>query len=93
MNLEPSYHDITRPLHNALPPWPGDTAFDHRLTWRMDAGASVNVGALTMGTHNGTHADAPFHFLPDGARIDALDPAREFPADGAAGAVSDRLTR
>ena len=49
-------------------------AFDYRLTWRMDAGASVNVGAVTMGTHNGTHADAPCHFLPDGARIDALDP-------------------
>ena len=69
------FHDITRPLHRALPPWPGDTAFDYRLTWRIDAGASVNVGALTMGTHNGTHADAPFHFLPDGAPIDALDPA------------------
>ena len=68
-------HDITRPLQTSLAPWPGDTAFDHRLTWRMDAGASVNVGAVTMGTHNGTHADAPFHFLPDGARIDALDPA------------------
>ncbi len=69
------FYDITRPLHAALAPWPGDTAFDYRLTWRMDAGASVNVGALTMGTHNGTHADAPFHFLPDGARIDAIDPA------------------
>ena len=68
-------HDITRPLHAALAPWPGDTTFDYRLTWRMDAGASVNVGAVTMGTHNGTHADAPYHFLPDGARIDALDPA------------------
>ena len=68
-------YDITRPLHAALAPWPGDTPFDYRLTWRMDAGASVNVGAVTMGTHNGTHADAPYHFLPDGERIDALDPA------------------
>ena len=70
----PPFHDITRTLQCPAP-WPGDTAFDYRLTWRMDAGASVNVGAVTMGTHNGTHADAPFHFLPDGARIDALDPA------------------
>lgn len=68
-----TFHDITRPLHNALVPWPGDTAFDYRLTWRMEAGSSVNVGAVTMSTHNGTHADAPFHFLADGARIDALD--------------------
>ena len=71
----PALHDITRPLRAALAPWPGDTAFAYRLTWRMDAGAPVNVGALTMGTHNGTHADAPFHFLPDGDTIDALDPA------------------
>ncbi len=28
-----------------------------------------------MGTHNGTHADAPFHYLPDGESIDVLDPA------------------
>lgn len=65
--------DITRPLHAGTPPWPGDTAFDFRLTWRMADGASVNVGALTMGTHNGTHVDAPFHYLPDGSRIGALD--------------------
>ena len=71
----PTFHDITRPLRTSLAPWPGDTAFDFRLTWRMDAGSSVNVGAVTMGTHNGTHADAPFHFLPDGARIDGVDPA------------------
>ena len=67
-------HDITRSLHHTLAPWPGDTAFEHRLTGRIDAGAVVNVGALTMGTHNGTHADAPFHYLRDGETIDALDP-------------------
>lgn len=68
-------HDITRPLHHTTAPWPGDTAFAYRLTARMEDGAVVNVGALAMGTHNATHADAPFHYLPDGARMDALDPA------------------
>lgn len=66
--------DISRPLHASLAPWPGDTPFEHRLTWRIADGAACNVGALTMGTHNGTHADAPFHYLADGASIDALDP-------------------
>ena len=66
--------DISRPLHVALAPWPGDTPFEHRLTWRIANGAACNVGALTMGTHNGTHADAPYHYLADGAAIDALDP-------------------
>lgn len=68
-------YDISRPLHVTLAPWPGDTPFEHRLTWRIADGAACNVGALTMGTHNGTHADAPFHYLADGAPIDALDPA------------------
>lgn len=67
--------DISRPLHVTLAPWPGDTPFEHRFTWRIADGASCNVGALTMGAHNGTHADAPFHYLADGAPIDALDPA------------------
>lgn len=65
-------HDITLPLHPALAPWPGDTAFSFRLNWAMAAGAPVNVGAVTMGTHNGTHADAPRHFLEGGATVDVL---------------------
>jgi arylformamidase len=54
--------DISRPLFNGLAPWPGDTAFHFELKWKMEEGATVNVGAVTMGVHNGSHADAPFHF-------------------------------
>ena len=54
--------DISRPLFNGLAPWPGDTAFDFGLKWKMAEGATVNVGAVRMGVHNGSHADAPFHF-------------------------------
>jgi arylformamidase len=64
--------DISRPLHNGLAPWPGDTAFRFELKWKMAGGASVNVGAVEMGVHNGTHADAPFHFEQDGATIEQL---------------------
>ncbi len=67
-------YDITRSLCATLAPWPGDTPFSYRLTSQMATGASVNVGALTMSTHNGTHADAPLHYQVDGAAIDALDP-------------------
>lgn len=64
--------DITRPLLDSLAPWPGDTAFSFRLRWRMADGAPVNVGAITMGVHNGTHADAPRHFLADGGTAEFL---------------------
>jgi len=31
-----------------------------------------SIHRLIMGTHNGTHIDAPFHMVPDGARIDEV---------------------
>lgn len=64
--------DISRPLFNGLAPWPGDTAFRFDLKWKMAEGATVNVGALTMGVHNGSHADAPFHFEEGAAPIDRM---------------------
>jgi arylformamidase len=64
--------DISRPLFNGLAPWPGDTAFNYELKWKMADGATVNVGAVEMGVHNGTHADAPFHFQTDGNTIDRV---------------------
>src|SRR3954471_12180323 len=64
--------DISRPLFNGLAPWPGDTAFHFGLKWKMAEGATVNVGALTMGVHNGTHADAPFHFQQGTATIEQM---------------------
>jgi len=39
---------------------------------RMSRGDDANATALTVSVHAGTHVDAPFHFLPDGAGIDTL---------------------
>jgi arylformamidase len=64
--------DISRPLFNGLAPWPGDTAFQYELKCKMAEGATVNVGAVTMGVHNGTHADAPFHFKQGAMTIDQV---------------------
>jgi len=59
-------YDISRPLAKGAWTWPGDTAFDCGLAWRMAEGSSVNVGRVTMSLHCGTHIDAPFHFSDDG---------------------------
>lgn len=68
----PTLYDITRPLSPRLAGWPGDTPLDFRRVWRRDRGASVNVSALTLSVHAGTHADAPFHFDTAGRTVDAL---------------------
>jgi arylformamidase len=62
--------DISRPLTNDLAPWPGDTPFRYELKWSLSETCSVNVGAMIMSVHNGTHADAPFHFTGKGGTID-----------------------
>jgi arylformamidase len=64
--------DISRTLSNELAPWPGDTQFHFDLKWKMAEGATVNVGAINMGVHNGTHADALFHFDEGGDPIDRM---------------------
>jgi arylformamidase len=64
--------DISRPLFNGLAPWPGDTAFHFELKWKIAEGATVNVGAVTMGVHNGSHADAPFHFQQGADTIERM---------------------
>jgi arylformamidase len=65
--------DISRSLMNDLAPWPGDTPFQFHLAARLGENAVVNVGAITMSVHNGSHADARFHFEKDGETIDQID--------------------
>jgi Predicted metal-dependent hydrolase len=54
--------DISRTLSNDFAEWPGDEPFRYRVTNEIAKGASVNLGAIAMSVHNGTHADARFHF-------------------------------
>ncbi len=65
--------DISRALSNDLAPWPGDTPFHYELKWKIADGAAVNVGAVEMGVHNGSHADALFHFDPNGETIERAE--------------------
>ncbi|HEY2143804.1 MAG TPA: cyclase family protein [Candidatus Udaeobacter sp.] len=62
--------DISRTLSNDFAEWPGDEPFQYRLTREIEKGATVNLGAVTMSVHNGTHADARFHFDSKGGSID-----------------------
>ena len=62
--------DISRTLSNDLAEWPGDEPCRFRLTNEKRKGASVNLGAISMSVHNGTHADARFHFDTDGESIE-----------------------
>src|SRR5947207_2973990 len=62
--------DISRTLSNDFAEWPDDESFHYRLTKEIAKGATVNLGAVTMSVHNGTHADARSHFDSKGASIE-----------------------
>jgi arylformamidase len=66
--------DISVVLRPGTPEWPGDTPYSCRWTWQMSAGASVNVGALEMSPHVGTHADAPLHVRDGWPASESLTP-------------------
>ena len=63
--------DITQELFGCRV-YPGDPAPKRENLLRMEDGAVCNLTALSLCAHNGTHADAPFHFIPDGKPIDEL---------------------
>lgn len=56
-------YDVTLPITNQIPVWPGDPHPEIRRIEKMEEGASANVSKIEMSVHTGTHVDAPFHFL------------------------------
>jgi arylformamidase len=68
----PALWDISPTISADLPVWPGDTRFDASATWEIGNGCPVHVSRMTMTTHLGAHTDAPSHYDPAGAAIDAV---------------------
>jgi len=53
--------------------YPGDPAPERKVLCSIEKEGLYNLTALSMCAHNGTHIDAPFHFLKDGKTVDAID--------------------
>ena len=68
----PRIFDVTVPLSAEVPVYPGDPPFSLEPTHEIGKGAPYNLGRLSLGTQTGTHVDAPYHFLADGATVDQL---------------------
>ncbi len=52
--------------------YPGDPAPEKKALSLMEKGDLYNLTAFSMCAHNGTHIDAPFHFIKDGKTVDAI---------------------
>lgn len=64
--------DITLPVSQGLPVWPGDPSVAVEPSARIANGAKANLSRIDMGSHTGTHIDAPFHFNDNGLTVDRL---------------------
>ena len=52
--------------------YPGDPVPGKRSISSIEKGDSYNLTAFSMCAHNGTHIDAPFHFIKDGKTVDEI---------------------
>ena len=65
--------DISQPISQQTPAFPGDTLYQQRWTAEIGPGCPVNVCAITMSPHLGSHADAPLHYGREAAAIGHVD--------------------
>ena len=52
--------------------YPGDPIPEKNVLKSMQKGEVYNLTAFSMCAHNGTHIDAPFHFIRDGKTVDEI---------------------
>lgn len=64
-------YDISQELFSCSV-WPGDPVPARRTLCSMEDGALYNLSEFSMCAHNGTHVDAPRHFIRDGKTIDEM---------------------
>ena len=65
-------YDLSKEVFSAAV-FPGDPVASHQPVLELAKGDGGNLTALALGSHTGTHMDAPSHFVPGGRTIDQLD--------------------
>jgi kynurenine formamidase len=59
--------DLTHPLAEGMPVWPGHPHFCQRCISSVARGDASSFCSLALGEHTGTHFDAPLHFIAEPA--------------------------
>lgn len=65
------YYDVTMKLKNSMAIFEGDPEFKMENLYNIKE-HGYNVSSLNLGTHTGTHIDAPRHFFEDGTAVDSI---------------------
>lgn len=65
-------HDISVTISEDMVIYGSDPAVEIEPISRISRGDGANVSLLKLGSHTGTHVDAPFHFVQGGTTIDRV---------------------
>jgi arylformamidase len=69
---EEGWIDVSVPLRSGMVHWPDNPPVRIERMLDMESGDAANVSTLSLGSHTGTHMDAPIHFVPGGAGMDRM---------------------
>jgi len=65
-------YDVSVPLRPGMPTYAGEPGPRLDYLKQIACGDSANVTALSLGSHTGTHVDAPNHFLDGRSTVEAM---------------------
>ncbi len=68
----PTYFDISVPIHPTMLIWPGDPAVELNQSTGQYVGRTITTSEIHLGSHTGTHVDAPLHFGAGPGTVDQL---------------------
>jgi arylformamidase len=71
--------DLTHTLYTGMPTYPGDEPSPEITSTPSKIAANIQTSTIRLGSHFGTHIDAPLHFLPNSKGL------MDFPIDSFAG--------
>jgi arylformamidase len=69
---EEGWIDVSVPLRSGMVHWPDNPPVRIERMLDMECGDAANVSTISLGSHTGTHMDAPIHFVPGGAGMDRM---------------------
>jgi arylformamidase len=64
-------YDVSLPITNTMVVWPSDppVVLTPKAHLSRDRSHTVRLTAIEMGSHTGTHIDAPYHFVDNGRKL------------------------
>ena len=65
-------YDVSVPLRPGMATYAGEPGPQLEHLKQISRGDSANVTALSLGSHTGTHVDAPHHFLDGRSTVEAM---------------------